>query len=344
MHRKSTSFEGGKQKADGATGWLCNYPRVLVKQPAARDIDESHVHTKDTVPHGPFTLDLHPNMNQAYERLRWSPNFVKQFGLWSGLRLLLQIVKGLPRSSSRVSGFNVPGYSAKVYLRETIADHATFKQCIVTNQYDFLQFPQAARLKETYQAFLTSGVRPLIIDAGANIGLATLWFAKHFPEAQIVAIEPDDNNFALLRRNTRHLGDNVLLIQGGVWYRSARLGILNPSAGAAAFRVGEISEGTAGGVPAYAVDDICALVGNASPLIVKLDIEGSQAQIFSSNTDWVSRTSLITLELDDWLFPWQGTSHNFFRCLSNYPFDYLLHKESIFCFRNDRASEKVSAA
>ena len=48
----------------------------------------------------------------------------------------------------------------------------------------------------------------------------------------------------------------------------------------------------------------------------------------------MGRTALITLELDDWLMPWQGTSRNFFSCLSRYPFDYLLGGESIFCFRD----------
>mgnify|MGYP000930999581 CR=1 FL=1 len=89
-----------------------------------------------------------------------------------------------------------------------------------------------------------------------------------------------------------------------------------------------------GAIPAYTIDDLCALGGTTDPLIVKLDIEGAQAQLFASNTDWVGRTALITLELDDWLMPWQGTSRNFFSCLSRYPFDYLLGGESIFCFRD----------
>lgn len=281
-------------------------------------------------------------MKTLKQRILWSPNFIRQFGLFSGILLLLKIVKSLPRSSTVVREFAIPGFQAKVALRETIADHATFKQCLVTNQYDFLGLPQAERLQETYRQTLKDGGRPLIIDAGANIGLATLWFAKHFPEAQIVAIEPDDKNFELLRRNTRHLGTRVTLIQGGVWHRSARLGILNPNAGAAAFRVDELPEGSPQGVPAYSIDDICSQVGNQNPLIVKLDIEGSQAHLFRDNTHWVSRTDLITLELDDWLFPWQGTSHNFFRCLSQYPFDYLLHKESIFCFRDTRSTAALT--
>lgn len=40
-----------------------------------------------------------------------------------------------------------------------------------------------------------------IIDAGGNIGLASLWFARAFPEARITTIEPDPNTFAMLATN-----------------------------------------------------------------------------------------------------------------------------------------------
>jgi FkbM family methyltransferase len=40
-----------------------------------------------------------------------------------------------------------------------------------------------------------------IIDAGAHIGLATLYFKKLYPAAQVVAIEPHPANFQLLEKN-----------------------------------------------------------------------------------------------------------------------------------------------
>ena len=70
------------------------------------------------------------------------------------------------------------------------------------------------------------------------------------------------------------------------------------------------------------------------PFIVKIDIEGGQGPLFETNTEWVKDTQLIALELEDWLFPWQGTSRSFFRCISRYSFDYLLGRENIFCFRD----------
>ena len=69
-------------------------------------------------------------------------------------------------------------------------------------------------------------------------------------------------------------------------------------------------------------------------LIAKIDIEGGQDSLFQDNTGWVGRTHLIVVELDDDLFPWAGTSRPFFRCVSQYPFDYLLSGENIVCFRD----------
>lgn len=49
--------------------------------------------------------------------------------------------------------------------------------------------------------FETNNPRPLIIDAGAHIGLATLYFKRLFPAARIVAIEPNPTSFKLLEQN-----------------------------------------------------------------------------------------------------------------------------------------------
>jgi FkbM family methyltransferase len=273
-------------------------------------------------------------MNMFYQKLRWSPNFIREFGFKNGIKLLFQNVKNWPHKTTERKRYKVSGYSTPIHLRSNIADHATFRQCMVMKQYDFLAFPQSTRLMETYRSMIDSGAQPLIMDCGANIGLATLWFAKHFPRARILAVEPDDENFRLLQINTQHLGDAVMCVQGGVWNKSASLKISNPDAGSASFQMKESDQADSAGMKAYTIEELCAMANSSDLLIVKLDIEGSQAALFESNTDWVKRSHLITLELDDWLLPWAGTSRNFFKCLSKYPFDYLIHKESIFCFQD----------
>lgn len=47
--------------------------------------------------------------------------------------------------------------------------------------------------------------RPVIVDAGANIGVAALWLASQYPDAQLHCFEPESANFGLLHHNLRQL-------------------------------------------------------------------------------------------------------------------------------------------
>jgi FkbM family methyltransferase len=262
------------------------------------------------------------------------PNYIRRFGLVSGVRLLFQIEKHLPHISSHVRSFDVPGLPAPIHLRDCVGDHAIFWQCIVSNQYDFDRFPQASRLRESYARMVGSGQSPLIIDCGGNVGLATIWFAMALPEAKICVVEPDPENYEMLVRNTEVFGNRVISVHGGVWPEGGQLRIANPGSGPSARQVA-VSENTSeNSLNAYTIEDLCQISGAESAFIVKIDIEGAQEHLFERNTDWVAKTQLIALELDDWQFPWRGTSRPFFSCVSRYPFDYLLAEESIFCFRD----------
>lgn len=266
-----------------------------------------------------------------------APGYIRNFGFWGGLRLLFTVEKNLTRFSENIRTYKVPGYRHPFYLRDSVADHATFRQCLVMQQYNFQTFPQNERLMRYYHESIARNETPLIIDCGGNVGLATRWFAERFREACIVVIEPDTENFELLTKNTKELGAQVVRLQGGIWDRPAKLVITNPEAGAAAFQVKEIDVNSDSGIRAYTISEICEMHDATAPFIVKLDIEGAQSTLFRSNTDWVKNTPLITLELDDWLLPWSGCNRSFFSCVSQYPADYLLKDESIFYFRDFQA-------
>src|SRR5262249_32185240 len=49
--------------------------------------------------------------------------------------------------------------------------------------------------------FESSNDQPLIFDCGSNIGMSILFFKKLYPNARIVAFEPDPFTFEILRRN-----------------------------------------------------------------------------------------------------------------------------------------------
>jgi FkbM family methyltransferase len=276
-------------------------------------------------------------MIALYDPLAWLPKYAKAFGFFKGLRLLWRLERPRPNRSTPVRAYRVPGYAGPVYMRDSDSDRSAFRQCLVRRQYHLGRFPQYKRLMSAYRASVRAGMAPLIIDGGGNIGMAALYFANLFPEAMVYAIEPDDANVQILRRNIAALGDRVRALKGGIWNESKNLKIINPGSTSLAYRVGRADDRQDAAVKGYTVDEICRLAGSRSPFIVKLDIEGAQQNLFKTNTGWVSDTHLIILELDDWLLPWQGTSRAFFSCICQYPFDYLIHGENIFCFRDFRS-------
>lgn len=66
--------------------------------------------------------------------------------------------------------------------------------------------------KDTYYVDLDT-LSPQIIDAGAHVGLTTLYFKHLYPSAKILAIEPHPKSFQLLKQNieANHLDNTTLL-------------------------------------------------------------------------------------------------------------------------------------
>lgn len=265
-----------------------------------------------------------------YQRLSRLPNYVKAFGAWEGLRFCWAIERALPQVAETRRAFRVPGFAGPVWLRDCVSDHAIFWQCMVRAQYRTAHLPHHRRLWARYEALLAAGVTPLIIDAGGNIGLSAIWFAEAYPRARVLAVEPDRANFEVLQANVAAYGGRIHAVLGAVWHREQALDIVNPEAGASALRVE--AGGAGGAVQAHTVQGLMAMAGAEEALIVKLDIEGAQKALFSENTGWIAAADVVMLELDDWQFPWEGSSRPFFRAMAGYEFEYLMNGENMVCF------------
>jgi len=58
---------------------------------------------------------------------------------------------------------------------------------------------------------------PVIFDVGANIGMATLFFKKFYPDAKVYAFEPDIETFEYLKENVSNNGlKNIFLYEFGL--------------------------------------------------------------------------------------------------------------------------------
>lgn len=140
-----------------------------------------------------------------------------------------------------------------------------------------------------------------IIDAGANIGIATVFFKMKYPNAKIVAIEPDEDNCKMFHKNTCNFKD-VQLIRAGVGSVGNRVfRIKNQSDSSFSYQLEVEKEGD--GVPEVTVDDILKMSGESQIDIFKIDIEGGEKDLFDRQCSWIERTQNIMIELHDQLEP-----------------------------------------
>ena len=162
----------------------------------------------------------------------------------------------------------------------------------------------------------------LIIDAGANIGLTSLYFAARCANARIVALEPEASNIDLLRRNTEGV-KNIMVKAGALWPRRASLSLVDDNADKWAFSVTE-SSASASIVSAFTVPDILAEIGTDCVDLLKLDIEGAEKDLFTQGwQDWLPKVKRIVVELHDRLVP--GCSKTFYSAILTRDFRQIVH-------------------
>lgn len=141
----------------------------------------------------------------------------------------------------------------------------------------------------------------LIIDCGANVGYSSAYFLSRFPKAHLIAVEPDPKNFAMLLDNIRPFGGRATAICSGIWSREVGLVFSQEPFGdgrewARTVRVARDDE-----KPDMMAKDIGTLLkesGFERISILKVDIEGSEAEVFGSNYEpWIGRVDHMVIEL-----------------------------------------------
>ena len=188
-------------------------------------------------------------------------------------------------------------------LRPGTTDYDTYEHVFVLKEYDF-PIPFEPKL---------------IVDGGANIGMSALYFARRFPQARIVSIEPDPANCALLQHNTRDY-PQVESLQKGIWSKSGHLRIRDKMADANAFQVEWAAEAAADTLEAISLEEILVRSGADVLDVVKLDIEGAEKEVFRAEFEtWLPKTRLLIVELHDRMVP--GCSKSLFDAVSKYDFD-----------------------
>lgn len=142
---------------------------------------------------------------------------------------------------------------------------------------------------------------PRILDAGANVGLATLYFKLAFPQGRILCLEIDDGNVEQLITNTASLV-GVTINKEALWKGSANLEIKRDfrDQTECSYYVEESLATT--GLTGHSVKYYMQQMSWDKIDLLKIDIEGSERYLFESEEladDILSTTDLLVLEIHD---------------------------------------------
>lgn len=136
-----------------------------------------------------------------------------------------------------------------------------------------------------------------IIDGGANVGYASVYFANAYPNARVIAVEPEQGNVDVLRRNVAPY-PQVEVVHGGIWSETARLKIQNPDAPSWSFSMVSASDEDQDAIAGYSIPDLMQRSGANRIGLLKLDVEGGERELFTNGLDrWIDLVDVVQLEI-----------------------------------------------
>lgn len=217
-----------------------------------------------------------------YAKLAWNAPY-KKAEKWT----IFQIFVGLwikaffNRDRKQIRHYRIFGFKVYGYGYTSLSN--LFEEIFVSNIYHFT----------------ATNLQPVIIDCGANIGFATLYFKKLYPEARILAFEPDPESFALLQRNV--LENNLQHVE---IYNVA----LSDETGTIAFYQADRKAGLTSSLSAerggereitIAVQKLSEFIRPFNSInLIKMDIEGAEVNVIKdlSESNTLLKTSQYIIE------------------------------------------------
>jgi FkbM family methyltransferase len=201
----------------------------------------------------------------------------------------------------------VPGVG-QVHLRPATSDLATFREIFVNGEYDFERHGLYPTLKGAYDQMLSEGRVPVILDAGANVGLASLYLSRYFPKAKFVLVEANTASATIARLNAPEQGDWEIH-EVALWDRSGNVS-LKSSLDETTREVAEAEEDAPNDI--IEARTAAEILGPraADLLIVKMDIEGAEIKVLSflpGDADWLANKPMVMIEPHDGVFNSEGS-------------------------------------
>lgn len=271
-----------------------------------------------------FSVSTHTQsglMNDASRALRLLGRlgeYIRELGMKTGLRwyclkLLARLrVPGTGRVRIKPPDIKYP-VTARMFPS---SDDFVFDQLFVQHEYG----PVCSRMDDA----------KFILDLGANVGYASAIFASRYPTARILAVEPDPGNYKLCVTNLERYGPRVRTLLGAVWANCSKLALARGTfcdGREWATQVVEAGAGDKADVEAWDVPALLDLAQQERADLLKIDIEGSEAEVFAANTAlWLPRIKNICIELHG-----ERCREIFFNALAGFEYELEEYREFTLC-------------
>lgn len=146
-------------------------------------------------------------------------------------------------------------------------------------------------IREEYGRFPIKGEIRWMIDAGAYVGDTAAYFLSRFPGLKVIALEPNEENFAIARRNLQHYGERAVLLREALFATDEDLLFAG--------------KGTSGSISSVGSTVSCTTIPNILRRfsinrvdILKMDIEGAEEAIFLDRPErWLRHIDLLIIEM-----------------------------------------------
>lgn len=229
-------------------------------------------------------------MNQQLKRLLFSwkitagiPSFVRL--LWHSKKLRWSktgFLKANLSAAPAIIEIKWPLQNRKLLLRTYDGDIDIFFEIFFNNIY---------RLPGVNPASIKT-----IVDLGSNVGLSVVYFLRQYPGASVICVEPEPSNFVQLSKNLlpEITSGKVMAIEAAVTGKDGNVSF-EPATVKYNSRIGEgsLAKNTKG----ICINTLLDQFGISHINLLKMDVEGAEAAIFSANVDWLRKVDNIIIEL-----------------------------------------------